>query len=606
VKYRVLPITLVGLTVLSIAGAPQAQTDVPAQTVEVGQAPLPAWLRSGTVRFARFDGGPLETQKALRSSWAARFSPQDREVLTNLYGSHGDRMVDLLNQAKINFVWVTYSVGFSWQDEETQRVAVREIVKKLHAHGIKVGAYVCAISVFWESLFKDVPQSVKWLMFDSKGAPYRYSDGLDAMRFIADIDNPDWVEYQKRRVGGIIDDNLDAIFFDNTNIDYHSNSEASLSRFLDQVVDYARREKKSNIPFFTNLGLRTQFTLLNRYMDFIYGESWVEPGVWGNQWDVSNVRRDRFVKGLNSGRKPLVTEYSLFHKGDRNDSFLGVRSQKLGIAEAATFGASYTWDMEGPFDTALVAQNPKALESWAAINQYNGFLADHTSPYADAVNVAPWIVLLPDSLDPDFGWEGSVPRLDFLARNSVLCDFKLVGRITKKDLAAYQGVIVPAYASLSAEQKEMVRDYQTGGRKVYIFAEKADAANLNAEILPTSEKSSANGKTVQAQVLAEIISLAPAATRVELDTPNHVLANVTSVQDGGKLVVHLLNYDQAPIAGLKLKLVLGKDFQKLAGRKPTLFSPDPTNPAFQKLQWKGSTLEATLPSIDTYSVVVLQ
>jgi hypothetical protein len=262
--------------------------------------------------------------------------------------------------------------------------------------------------------------------------------------------------------------------------------------------------------------------------------------------------------------------------------------------------------MEGPFDTALVTQNPKAQESWAAISQYNGFLADHTSLYADAVNVAPWIVLLPDSLDPDFGWEGGIPRLDFLAKNSVLCDFKLVGRITKADLAAYQGAIVPAYTSLSAEQKEMIRDYQAGGGKVYFFAEKADAADLNAEILPVSEKSSGSGKTAQAQALGEIISLAPAATRVELDTLNHVLANVTSVQDGGKLVVHLLNYDQAPIAGLKLKLVLGKDFQRLAGRKPALFSPDTTNPAFQKLQWKGSTLEATLPSIDNYSVVVLQ
>jgi len=36
------------------------------------------------------------------------------------------------------------------------------------------------------------------------------------MRFIADINNPDWVEYQKRRVGGINDDGLNAVFLDNT------------------------------------------------------------------------------------------------------------------------------------------------------------------------------------------------------------------------------------------------------------------------------------------------------------------------------------------------------------------------------------------------------
>jgi hypothetical protein len=606
VKLRLLPIIFAFLTFSSIAGV--AQTDLPAKNAETRHAPLPTWLKSGTVRFARFDGGPLETQKASRTAWGSRFTPQDFDVLTKLYGEHGDHMVGLLQQAGINFVWVTYSVGFSQKDEEAQRVAVREIVKKLHAHGIKAAAYVCAISVFWQSMFKDVPQSVKWLMFDSQGVPYRYSDGQDPLRFIADIDNPDWVEYQKLRVGGIIDDGLDAIFFDNTNIDYHSNSEASVSRFLEEMVDYTRQQKHSDIPLFTNLGLGAQFILLNRTMDFVFGESWVEPGVWGEQWDVSNLRRNRLLRGLNPGNKPFVTEYSLFHKGDRNDSFLDVHSQKLAIAEAAALGMSYTWDMEGPFDTALITETPKALESWSAIGQYNGFLADHASLYADAVNVTPWMVLLPGNLDPDFGWAGTVPRLDLLSKNSVLCDYKLAGRVTKQDLATYQGVIVPTYTSLPSEHQQMIRDYQAGGGKVFVFPERSGATGLKAEILPVSDESSAKGKTSETQILAEISSLAPGATRVELEgPPNHVLANVTSVQDGGGLVVHLLNYDQSPVtSGLKLKLVLGKDFHNFAGRKPTLFSPDSTNSVMQKVQWRGSTLEATLPSIASYSVVVLQ
>jgi len=606
VKSSTLPIILVlPLIVLNIAGV--AQINAPSENGSARQAPLPAWLKPGTVRFARFDGGPLETQKASRAAWAAKFSPQDFDVLTNLYGKHGDRMVDLLQQARINFVWVTYSVGFSQQDEESQRAAVREIVKKLHAHGIKAAAYMCAISVFWESMFKDVPQSVKWLMFDGKGAPYRYSDGQDALRFIADIDSPDWVEYQKRRVGEIIDDGLDAIFFDNTNIDYHTNSEASVSSFLEQIASYARQEKKSNILLFTNLGLGAQFIHLNRYMDFVYAESWVEPGVWDNQWDVSNVRRNRLLRGLNPGNKPFVTEYSLFHKGDRNDSFLGVRSQKLGIAEAAAFGMSYTWDMEGPFDTALITQNSQAMESWAAISQYNGFLADHASLYSDALNVTPWMALLPGNFDPDFGWAGNVPRLDFLAKNSVLCDYKLAGRITKKDLLEHQGVIVPSYTSLSSEHKEMLRGYQQGGGKVFIFPETSRVSGLNGEIAPASESNSTRGKTAEAQTLAEIISLAPNVTHVELEgAANYVLANVTSVQDGKGMVVHLLNYDQHPVTALKLKLVVGKDFQKLVGRKPALFSPDATSSVLQKIQWKGPVLEATLPAIDNYSVVVLQ
>lgn len=604
-KYRAWAIISIFLVSVSLEG--KAQTSATAPTTELEQASLPSWLKSGTVRFARFDGGPIETQKALRSAWAATFSPQDLAVLTNLFGTHGDRMIDLLVQAKINFVWVTYSVGFSWKDEEAQRVAAREIVKKLHARGIKAAAYICAISVFWESLFKDDPQSVKWIMIGSDGLPYRYSDGRDALRFVADVSSTGWIEYQKRRVGASIDDGFDAIFFDNPYLDEHPGQESSVFQFFDQLLNYARKEKKSNIPFFTNLGLQPRFNLLNRQMDFIFTEGWAEPGAWGNQWEVSNIRRDRLVKGLNPGLKPIVSEYSHFHKGDRNDSYLEARSAKLAIAEGASFGTSYTWDMEGPFDTALAAQNPKALESWAAISQYNGFLADHAEYYTDAVNVVPWVVLLPDNLVPDFDWTIGQTRLDFLARYSVLGDFKLASRMTKEDLAAYQGVIVPAYMSLSANQKEMVRDFQRGGGKVSVFVERSDVSGLDAELLSPSQSRPSKDKSAEEQALAEIISLAPDATHVEFENKmEHVLANVTSVHNGETLVIHLLNYGQTPAGEIKIKLVLGRTFQKLAGRQPSLLSPDAKSSVFRNVQWKGPTLQATLPSIDSYSIVVLQ
>ena len=603
--FRVAVVAILFGTALS--GIARPQTTVEVANVQAEKTALPSWLKSGTIRFARFDGGPLETQKTLRSDWASRYSAQDREILANLYGTHADRMIELLVQAKVNFVWVTYSVGFSLQDEHTQRLAVREVVKKLHAHGIKVAAYMCATTVFWESLFKDEPQSVKWIMTGSDGVPYRYSGGRDVMRFVADVNNPGWIEYQKRRVNEIIDDGLDAIFFDNPNLDDHPNEATSVYHFFDQLLDYARREKKSSIPFFTNLGLQPQFNLLNHQMDFIFTEGWAEPGAWGDQWEVSNIRRDRLVRGLNPGLKPIVSEYSHFHKGDRNDSFLNARSVRLAIAEAAAFGTSYTWDMEGPLDTALIRQDAKAQETWAAIGQYDGFLAAHPELYSDAVNVVPWMVLLPDTLDPEFDWPGGATRLDFLAKYSVMGDFKYASRVSAKDLSAYQGVIVPSYRSLSTKQQEMIREYQQGGGRVATFAESPNSTGIDGKILPPDETKKSKDKSAEAQAAAGVNSLAPEATHVELEnSERHILANITKANEGRALVIHLLNYDQAPAEELKLTLVVGKDFQKLSGRKPVLLSPDTAGATLREAQWKGSTLSATVRSLDSYSVLVLQ
>jgi len=100
-KCQAVSIFFVFATALSAGG--RAQTTATVTTVESEQPPLPSWLKSGTVRFARFDGGPIETKKALRSAWAAGFSPQDLDVLTNLYGTPGDRMIDLYSSGKDQF-----------------------------------------------------------------------------------------------------------------------------------------------------------------------------------------------------------------------------------------------------------------------------------------------------------------------------------------------------------------------------------------------------------------------------------------------------------------------------------------------------------------------
>lgn len=580
-----------------------------AQTIPVGIKPevsqLPSWLRQGKIRFARFDGGPIEVQKSLRSVGMI-FSPEDEKVLGNVYSKdvYARRMVDLLVKAHVNFVWVTYSVGYSWDSESPQRALVRQVTRMLHEHGIKVAAYMCAVTIFWQSMFRDVPQSVRWLMFEPSGLPYRYAGGRDALRFIADLNNPGWVQYQEKRVGGIIDDGLDAIFFDNTGAREWASDEA-VANFFTKIREYIHYQKKSNIPIFSNFGLSSSRVTLNRYMDFTFDEGWREPGVWGQEWNVSNIQRTRYLHGVLPAGKPLITEYSIFHHGNRSTGFLKPRSEKLAIAEAAAFGSAYTWDMEGPFDKALINGDTMALRSWTAIGQYNGFLANHEPLYVGATNVTPVVVLLPNDLKAGLAWSKD-PLLDFMSSHSVLYGIKLAKNVNARELEAYQGAIVPSYDAMSAPEKDMIRNYAAGGGKVYAFGTPSNLRGPKTEVsAPGVKERLDNDQAAQKEVETKIGALMSSATHVELKTEAHVLANITSVRNGDELVLHVLNYDSTPAKHVEIRLSLGQEFKRLAGRNLTLLSPDKNKAGLEGVRWTGNTVEAALPSVDVYSVIAI-
>lgn len=569
---------------------------------------LPAWLVQGKFRFARLDGGPIEVQKTERSLWGERFTPQQTEVLGNLYGKYGDRMVDLLARAHVNFVWVTYSVGFSWQDEASQRAAVREIVRKLHAHGIHAAAYMCAVSIFWQSMFKDVPQSVRWVMFNPQNLPYRYSGGRDPLRFIADLRNSGWIDYQEKRIGAIVDDGLDGIFFDNTGSPQWASNQA-VTNFFTQIRGFLRYRKHSDIPFFSNFGISPSRVVLNRYMNFTYDESWHEPGVWNGDWDVSNIRRDRLLRAEIPSWKPVITEYSIFHQGNRSTAYLSAPAEKLSIAEAAAFGTAYTWDMEGPFTAALMAHDPEALDSWSALADYNAFLEAHPELYVGATNVTPLLVVIPDEYPIGFAWSHTSAStfFDFLSRSSILYSVISANRISESDLKRYSGIITPLFSELTPREKLLLHHYQAHGGRIYAFAQKADLGGLKCEFSrPGLIEHLGDNPEGRREVLAKLSSLAPESTRITVSGAPYVLANVTTLDRGQKIVVHLLNYGPRPATQVRFRLSLGKRFGALAGRQPELASPgSQTSVALAGVGWRGGTLEATLPELRTYAVVSL-
>ena len=561
-----------------------------------GPEQVPEWAQQGKYRFARFDGGPIEILKTARSSWGMHFSAREKDVLGNLYSSYRDRMVDLLGQANLNWVWITWSVGYSWQDEAAQREQCHALTTKLHEKGIHVAAYMCAASMFWESMFRDEPRSTRWIIFDPQGVPYRYSGGRDPLRFIADVSNAEWVEYQKRRIGAAIDAGVDAFFLDNTSSTAWSGNEA-MDRYIGQLRRYIREEKRSPAVVLTNYGLASNRIVLNRNMDAVFNEYWMEPGVWGEEWNATNVRRMKYVRGVVPEWKPLISEYSRFHVGDRGHGWLKPKSASLGIAEAASFRSAYAWDMEGPFDAALLDGDASALETWRAIGRYNGFLKDHEDLYWKARGAAPIAVLVSERHRGnviEFGWDKDETGLyDLLAKNSVLHDIRLINALEEEQLAAYAGVVVPAFVTPTPAEAAMLARFEKNGGKVCAL----ESAVLDA--LGSRE-------AVRREVLEKVRALAPGRLALTVEGAPHVLGNLTRLGSRKGLAVHLLNYAPEGASGVRVRLNLDREFAGLAGAQPRLLTPDAGTSGVGSVRRSGSVVEFTLKNLDTYGIVVLE
>ncbi|MEK7404546.1 MAG: hypothetical protein AAB225_05515 [Acidobacteriota bacterium] len=555
------------VALLVLAAAAQAQ--------DPGPEAVPEWIQQGRFRFTRLDGGPIEIMKTARSAWGKHFNDAEKEVLGNLYTKYAERMTDLLAEARINFVWLTFSVGYSWEEEAEQREQCKRLVARLRERGIRSAAYVCSVSMFWESMFRDEPRSVRWITFDPKGLPYRYSGGRDPLRFIADVSNPEWVELQKRRVGAAIDAGFDALFFDNTAAAAWA-PDAAMDEFIGKIRRYIHEEKRSNLLLFTNYGLTPTRAMLNRNMEFVFAEGWREPGVWGEEWNVSNIRRTKYLRGIIPPWKPLTTEYSIFQSGNRATTWLGPRSQKLATAEAAAFHSDYSWDMEGPFDNALMTGNTAALESWKAIGAYGRFLREHEDLYWKAHPVSP-VAVLTSGGGVSFAWDREDSGLyDLLAKNSVLFDTRLLAALEEDQLKAYRGVVLVPSAEVTPAQREMLERYRARGGKVYTPAQDTPAA----------------------EILREVRALAPDGPSLAIEGAPHVLGNVT--RQGKRLMVHLLNYASAPASGLRVKLGPSS-----AGAKATLFTPDSQTGGLATRAVPGG-VEFTLKTLDIYAVVVVE
>jgi hypothetical protein len=540
---------------------------------------VPPWAEQGNFRFIRLDGGRIESWKAERTWWGKKFSPQEKDVLTHIYDRDFERMLRLLKQAEFNWIWVTWSSGWSIKDEDENRENLKKVITRCHENGIHVSAYLSASNMFRTSAYRQDPETKEYGLW-MHGVPMFYAGPtktdlqISWDRRLADARKAGWRAYLLKKAELAIDAGADAIVWDNM-IGYDS----GLAQLLDDTQQMAERKARETgrpkVLVEANVHIAPDRFAMNDINEVIWEEDGKDtPGVWNGKWQVGNARKIKFLNGEKQLWQPLKYENDLYHCGPRERCIPSPAEQKLSIAEAYTFGAATSRNIEGRFLAALILGEPEAEEAWAAIAQYNRFLAEHPGLYHETEPAARIAVI---SAEPHNS------LADEFLQQSVFFETKVLAHLDKGvPLDRFRVLVVPAdLPKPNAEQKGWFDVFTAGGGVVIRGAKAGTGIAARAEA-------------------------AAGGPRLNLEPRGYVLGHLTRKPDGRTFILQLLNYDQQHAAkDVKVRLDLNGFVDDLRDWEIKVLSPDTTQPQLTGLFRHGTVCEFTLGRIEHYSVVTL-
>ncbi|MCC7349849.1 MAG: hypothetical protein IT446_04705 [Phycisphaerales bacterium] len=182
---------------------------------------LPEWAKNGGIAYCRWDGGPLEVAKAHLSLWDYFTSPG---AVVGMMGTYTDRGLELLKKGGFNWVWLTWSAGFSYQQEEVQQSILRPFVKKCGEAGIHCTAYLSMCNVFVQDIERHQPELLDSLQRNAEGGavPYAAARYLDEpLRLMGCLNHPKWKAHLRNRLKSAIDAGFVGAFYDNLSTTCH-------------------------------------------------------------------------------------------------------------------------------------------------------------------------------------------------------------------------------------------------------------------------------------------------------------------------------------------------------------------------------------------------
>jgi hypothetical protein len=539
---------------------------------------LPVWAEQGNFRFIRIDGGKIESRKAERTWWGKKFNIEEKDVLTHIYDRDFEQMLALLKQAEFNWIWVTWSSGWSLKDEEENREKLKKVIARCHENGIHVSAYLSASNMFRSSAFRDDPETKRYGLWMHRipmfyAGPTTTDLQISWDRRLADTRKPGWRAYLLKKAELAVDAGVDAIVWDNM-IGYNE----GLAQLLDDTQRMAERKARESgqakVLVEANIHIAPDRFAMNDMNEVIWEEDGKDtPGVWDGHWQVDNARKIKFLSGEKQLWQPLKYENDLYHCGPRERCIPSAAEQKLSIAEDYAFGAATSRNIEGRFLSALIKGDPEAREAWTAIAQYNHFVVEHQNLYHQTEQVAR-IALL--SAEPHN------PLADEFLKQSIFFETKVLAHLDKGvPLARFKILVIPAKTKFTREQKARLDTFTTSGG-VILRARKSEEG------------------------IAARAEAASGGPRLTLEPRGYVLAQLTRKPDGRTLILHLLNYDHyASAENVKVHLDLTGLVEDVSGWEVKILSPDTDQPQYANVSLHGRLAEFTMARIDHYTLVVL-
>jgi hypothetical protein len=578
---------------------------------------VPDWAKPGRIRFTRWDGGQIETGKAILSGWPA-FNPPDPNHLETMTNWYQPETIPLLREARFNLIWVTFSAGFSIESEEPQQEQLRRYIDECHWQGIHVMAYESIANMFWEDMYEHVPQSRNWLQIGSDGKPTPYSaadytkEGR-ITRYMADLSNPEWRAYLRRRIDLALDAGADGVIYDN-------NASKFLFDTYRDIYQYASSRKKD---FLLMGNFHNNTYVFNRLTNSITTEDGSEPGIYpeshvtqpnvtGDRADllaveggvlVNNIGLLRIHRALTDGWKPVMVEDGKREVGERFTTPMSAARHKLALAEAMMFGVAMELSIEDTFAHELKTGKPETRRIWEAIGQYNRFFADNEELYTNTKSIAPLAIVLDDR-------SANVGLLNGLGARNVTYDVIYESDLTSEKLAPYSAIALLTADTVRATALAGIENFVGRGGKLFAAGTSAslDEIGTRRPKRPSFGCKAGRSECFFFDKLPPIDELATALLSTGRTSPVHVLTpkgvvyaalSQSTARGQQRVLVHLLNYTAHPVRNIAVSV-------KGAFEQVTLLSPDTPRTPVKRLPSPVGATEIGVPELGTYSLLVFE